>query len=427
GVISDAVVIDDNPCQPGDDLHVAETVVALPWEASVSLPETAPAYPDTAWQVNAVPLSLAQVGVYQGFGWYRTTLTAPGGPDTLAFPYYADRLNLFINGRHAGAVGAFAPRKRLIDTVLEPGENTLVILAEDKGRTNTGEAMGEPKGMLGPVFAGAHEWPLEQWEWAPADDPSLHGVPALTTWQPLAHTPIPYPQRETTAIKASVLGASFTWYRTVVTLEATPGATLLFIDGEPDLTDVYINGQHAGAFRGWYDGMESRFDITPYVSAGANTILLRTTNTERKVAAPRFVTLLTARDIVSGHPWRMHGNLHGELDTAAMTWRPATATGVPTCYRATFTLQALGDLRITPRGLGAGYIVLNGVNLGRYNQVGPQESLYAPSGWLRDGVNTLLIFDEHGGHPQDVTIERIAVVPVAHAIDVRPPVSAGKE
>lgn len=36
---------------------------------------------------------------------------------------------------------------------------------------------------------------------------------------------------------------------------------------------------------------------------------------------------------------------------------------------------------------------VNGYNLGRYWNIGPQETLYIPAPWLRKGENELLIFE----------------------------------
>jgi beta-galactosidase len=42
-----------------------------------------------------------------------------------------------------------------------------------------------------------------------------------------------------------------------------------------------------------------------------------------------------------------------------------------------------------------GIIWINGHNLGRYWNIGPQKRLYCPSSWLRPGLNEIMIFDLH--------------------------------
>ena len=42
-----------------------------------------------------------------------------------------------------------------------------------------------------------------------------------------------------------------------------------------------------------------------------------------------------------------------------------------------------------------GIIWINGHNLGRYLNIGPQKRLYCPAVWLREGLNEIMLFDQH--------------------------------
>jgi beta-galactosidase GanA len=42
-----------------------------------------------------------------------------------------------------------------------------------------------------------------------------------------------------------------------------------------------------------------------------------------------------------------------------------------------------------------GLVWVNGHNLGRYWEIGPQKRLYCPSSWLKKNQNEILIFDLH--------------------------------
>ncbi len=50
-----------------------------------------------------------------------------------------------------------------------------------------------------------------------------------------------------------------------------------------------------------------------------------------------------------------------------------------------------------PEGFTKGNIWVNGFNLGRYWDIGPQRSLYLPAGLLKKGKNTLTVLDLYGG------------------------------
>ena len=41
------------------------------------------------------------------------------------------------------------------------------------------------------------------------------------------------------------------------------------------------------------------------------------------------------------------------------------------------------------QGWTKGIVFVNGHNLGRYWKIGPQETLYVPAPWLREGKNTV--------------------------------------
>jgi beta-galactosidase len=68
------------------------------------------------------------------------------------------------------------------------------------------------------------------------------------------------------------------------------------------------------------------------------------------------------------------------------------ATG-PTFYRATFTLTTTGDTFLDVRKLGKGALWINGHPIGRFWNIGPQDTLYVPGPWLRTGDNEIIVFD----------------------------------
>ncbi len=82
--------------------------------------------------------------------------------------------------------------------------------------------------------------------------------------------------------------------------------------------------------------------------------------------------------------------------------------GVPTIYRGTFTLAHTGDTFLDMRGWTKGVVFVNGVNLGRYWHIGPQQTLYLPAPWLHKGSNEIIVFDlaGHGGSPHVAGLAR---------------------
>jgi len=73
--------------------------------------------------------------------------------------------------------------------------------------------------------------------------------------------------------------------------------------------------------------------------------------------------------------------------------RSATFAGTPTVLRGSFTLDRTGDTFLDMRAWDKGIVFVNGVNLGRYWRLGPQQTLYLPGVWLRKGQNEIVIFE----------------------------------
>ncbi|GAE84694.1 beta-galactosidase [Bacteroides reticulotermitis JCM 10512] len=73
---------------------------------------------------------------------------------------------------------------------------------------------------------------------------------------------------------------------------------------------------------------------------------------------------------------------------------------MPIVYSGKFTLDKVGDTFIDMADWGKGIIFVNGINIGRYWQVGPQQTLYIPGVWLRKGENKIVVFEQLNLKPQ---------------------------
>ncbi|GIP27549.1 beta-galactosidase [Paenibacillus sp. J23TS9] len=68
----------------------------------------------------------------------------------------------------------------------------------------------------------------------------------------------------------------------------------------------------------------------------------------------------------------------------------------PSFYRGLFEVSDKADTFIRLDGWKKGVVYVNGFNLGRYWEAGPQKTLYIPAPLLKDGSNELVIFELHG-------------------------------
>lgn len=71
-------------------------------------------------------------------------------------------------------------------------------------------------------------------------------------------------------------------------------------------------------------------------------------------------------------------------------------------FRGNFFIQKAGDTFFDVTNYIKGVVWINGHNLGRYWNIGPQKRLYCPESWLNEGFNEILIFDLHLTEPKPV-------------------------
>ena len=68
----------------------------------------------------------------------------------------------------------------------------------------------------------------------------------------------------------------------------------------------------------------------------------------------------------------------------------------PSFYRYTFEADECCDTFIDMEGFGKGCVFINGFNLGRFWEVGPQKALYLPGPLIRKGKNEIVVFETEG-------------------------------
>ena len=71
-------------------------------------------------------------------------------------------------------------------------------------------------------------------------------------------------------------------------------------------------------------------------------------------------------------------------------------------YRGAFELKELGDTYLDMSLWKKGVVWVNGKNLGRYWEIGPQKRLFLPAPFLKKGRNDIIVFDLHQIRPAPV-------------------------
>lgn len=69
---------------------------------------------------------------------------------------------------------------------------------------------------------------------------------------------------------------------------------------------------------------------------------------------------------------------------------------VPQFYKGVFNMDEPADTFLNFQGWTKGVAYINGFNLGRYWEIGPQQTLYIPAPLLKKGENEIILFELHG-------------------------------
>ncbi len=316
-------------------------------------------------------LPLERVGIFHGYGWYRTRFAHGGGTTTLTLTGVHDRAIVLVNGERQGTIGAFAEFAQLpVDA--RPGVNDLCILLDVLGRYTFTSRLGEPKGLLGAAYLGG-------------------GTRDLPPW----------------SVGGDRLTARIPW-------QAGSGLVLRLAGMANRPVTIGMDAQVVHRHRSVADDDEwIELDVTPHLRPEGNVLWVEGASDQPpRVRAASFQLC----GELSG-PWRVAGGIAGEaggIDSdggafADLEWqplRPTPAAGRPTLFACGFALEVPADaipLQVVTAGLSKGVAWINGHHLGRYWEVGPQKALVVPHEWLAT-ENTLVVFDEEGRLPTDVRL-----------------------
>lgn len=84
---------------------------------------------------------------------------------------------------------------------------------------------------------------------------------------------------------------------------------------------------------------------------------------------------------------------------AALKFQEAQSNSPGTYFQGTFNLKTTGDTYIDMSRWKKGVVWVNGHNLGRYWEIGPQQRLYCPASFLTGGKNEIIVFEMLGAAP----------------------------
>ena len=227
------------------------------------------------------------------------------------------------------------------------------------------------------------------------------------------------------------------WYRTTIHRNA-PGTVMLKFAGSGDVLRLFVNGQRvAGDKNGapfslqagdnelavlcWNEGRPKMYNFTgPTGLMAAKGIWGPVTLTEGSDGTamkggqegwhfhPGLSNMRETPLLASVTNWREFLKGKGVAGWMSQPDRPM-APNTPLFFRADFTLVAdpilHQPLSLRTTGLKSGSVWINGHNLGPYKNTGNRATeMYVPECWLKNGANTMVIFDAEGAAPTQAAL-----------------------
>jgi beta-galactosidase len=178
-------------------------------------------------------------------------------------------------------------------------------------------------------------------------------------------------------------------YRTEIT---GPASGDLVIADVRDYAQIYVNGKLEGTL----DRRLSQDHLSLQIAQGRAQLDILVENTgrinftkalrEERKGIPKSVTL-NGKELTGWQIFTLPMS-----DISNLQFRARQDPG-PAFYRGTFDLSQIGDTFLDLRNWSKGTVWVNGHQLGRFWDLGPQGTLYLPGPWLKEKGNEVVVFD----------------------------------
>lgn len=194
----------------------------------------------------------------------------------------------------------------------------------------------------------------------------------------------------------------FVLYRTSIKgpLETVP----LTIQEVRDRALVFVNGEYQGVIDRWKNG-----SLNIKVPKEGIQLDILVENMGRINYGPRMID---SKGITEGvrlgrqfqFDWEIYCLPMENIEQLEFSSQQPLMDPTPAFYKGTFDVGEIGDTFVDLPHWTKGVIFINGFNLGRYWEVGPQKTLYLPGPLLKKGSNQIVIFELHGTEMPEIEL-----------------------
>ncbi len=228
--------------------------------------------------------------------------------------------------------------------------------------------------------------------------PETELVPFTSVWQ---NMPVPHVAVQPRPFEAFSQDYGFMLYRTRLTGHKSGKLTVSEIH---DYATVFVDGKYIGT-------LDRRLGInsinlppagTEYPLLEIFTEAMGRINFAHQMIDRKGITDRVTLNGMTLMNWEIFGfpMSDGYVETLAASDENLTKPGV--FFRGTFNLGEPADTFIDMTNFMKGFVWVNGHNLGRYWEIGPQTRLFCPAPWLKKGANEIIVFDLHKTTPGPV-------------------------
>ena len=216
---------------------------------------------------------------------------------------------------------------------------------------------------------------------------------------------LPKPREAEKPLTFEDLGQAYGYvlYRTKITSASKSSASrsgpsvsgVLTLKDLRDYAIVFINGKRQGIL----NRMQKQDSLVVTIPQGEATLDILVENLGRINYGPNLlknkkgITQSVSLNQQELKGWEMYSLPFEQLPDVGTSPKTSASPEMPTLKRATFQLTAPADTYLDMRPWGKGCVWVNGHNLGRYWEIGPQQTIYVPAEWLNKGNNVIEVLE----------------------------------
>ena len=189
-------------------------------------------------------------------------------------------------------------------------------------------------------------------------------------------------------------------YRTNLT-EDVPAGSILKISHVHDWAQIFINGQRLGCL----DRRHNENTITlPTLKTGTQIDILveamGRVNFGYAIHDHKGITekveIIDRGKATELKNWTIYNFPVNYSFVKKKKYIKDESSTAPAYYRASFSLNKIGDTFLDMSNWGKGMVWVNGHAIGRFWEIGPQQTLFVPGCWLKKGKNDIIVLDIKG-------------------------------